>query len=237
MLAHRPSLDLLDGLDLDFLTANYGLGSDMEMSMKNENRNNLDNDPRKSDNNQHQKDGIENGSDEMQMSEYLNNDEFLFEFENENDSYKTEVGNVGNKNLRDRVESWGSQFRRSSLSGGSFDLSSSIFDGFSNNENFNFNLSNHSRKNSLSQPIQTSAKLSNNSMKIDNDYSKGNNNNNLNDRNINNINSDFNSNGHVLYNKTSSGSFSDLYGEVDLSAYQSMAASLQAQTESDQVSQ
>ena len=67
MLAHRPSLDLLDGLDLDFLTANYGLGSDMEMNMNinstrenNGNRNSVDIDPRKGEinRNQNQKDDI-----------------------------------------------------------------------------------------------------------------------------------------------------------------------------------
>ena len=109
MLAHRPSLDLLDGLDLDFLTANYGLGSDMEMNMNinvnstrenNGNRNSIDIDPRKGEinRNQNQKDDIE--SDEIHMSEYLNNDEFLIEFENENDSFKTENINTGNKDFK-----------------------------------------------------------------------------------------------------------------------------------------
>jgi hypothetical protein len=103
MLAHRPSLDLLDGLDLDFLSVGYNTNDNMHMHA---------------------------GSAGEGFSY---DDDFLFDQafdgpDEDHDAYQSDMLQLG---LGDsRVDpNWATQFRRSSLGGGSFDLTGSFFDG------------------------------------------------------------------------------------------------------------
>lgn len=154
MLAHRPSLDLLDGLDLDFLSVGYN-GNDML-----------------------------NSGEMGQMEEgFSYEDDFLFDpvfspsSGGDEEEYNTDMFKLGMADSR-IDPNWATQFRRSSLGGGSFDLTGSFFEG-------------------LGAPLPPSRK-------------------------------------HSLSLPPSGPRVTGM-GEVDLSAYQSMAASLQAQTAAHQV--
>ena len=106
MLAHRPSLDLLDGLDLDFLSVGYN-GNGML------------------------------GGDVGQMGDndaggYSYEDDFLFDqgfdsTEAEDEAYHSDLFKLGAADRGDA--NWATQFRRSSLGGGSFDFTASFFEG------------------------------------------------------------------------------------------------------------
>ena len=108
MLAHRPSLDLLDGLDLDFLSVGY---------------------------NGHGMLGGDGGQIEMGDGEaggYSYDDDFLFDqgfdsTEAEDEAYHSDLFKLGAADRSDA--NWATQFRRSSLGGGSFDFTGSFFEG------------------------------------------------------------------------------------------------------------
>ena len=108
---------------------------------------------------------------------------------------------------------------------GSFDLTGSFFDGLGGN----FGTSN--RKNSLSLPPSNSRNTSNNGNNGNNGMNNGNNYYDMN--NNNNIHIIDNNDSNNLNNNKQT--YVPSYGEVDLSAYQSMAAALQNQGEIDQV--
>ena len=255
MLAHRPSLDLLDGLDLDFFSVRDNFGNDIDMNMLNDNRNDNDdlisynnNNTNNNDNNYKNNNNINNNINinikknkddnkdhNVDISEYLDNDDFLFEqsflqkseIDGNDLDYDADMFKIdNNSNRSSRVESWGSQFRRSSLGGGSFDLTNLFFDGFgSNNNNDNHDSNNYDSHNN---DINNNDILNNN-YKNSVHRSKLQNNDN---RNVNDI---LHGNGNGNGNENTTGGFSHSYGEVDLCAYKSMAASLQAQAETHQV--
>ena len=151
--------------------------------------------------------------------EFSYEDDFLFDqnmkFDPNNMKYDIKYENDTSLNMNINQDlfkmgggennSWGAYRRSSSLGGGSFDLTGSFFEGLGA-------VPTGSRKNSLSLP-SAAARVG------------GNNSNNSNNNNNNGSNS----------GGGGGGVYVSAFGDVDLSAYQSMAVSLQAQTEAHQV--
>ena len=100
MLTHRPSLDLLDGLDLDFLSVGYN-GNEMLP---------------------------DGGVGEGFYEDDFLFDQAFDDTNAEDEAYHSDVFKLGLADNRNDPN-WAIQFRRSSLGSGSLDLSGCFFEG------------------------------------------------------------------------------------------------------------